>query len=263
MVEDANPGEKQMTESKSQTSSSATDGPKGPLRKQVALVTGGSRGIGFAIARKLGTLGARVAICGRRKETLAAAADHLRKENIEALPIPADLTKEADIQSLVERAQRDLGPIDILINNAGVGAFGSALALTEADWDRVLDTNLKAVFLLCRGVGAEMKRRRSGYIINISSLAGKNAIAGGAIYCASKWGLQGLTYCLAEELRGDGIRVSVICPGSVATEFSPHTGKDTTKLLQPDDVAHAVETLLTQSPQSFISEVLLRPTQKP
>jgi NAD(P)-dependent dehydrogenase (short-subunit alcohol dehydrogenase family) len=204
-----------------------------------------------------------VAICGRRTEALAAATDLLGKENIEALSIPADLTKAADIKNLVERTQRTLGPIEILVNNAGVGVFGSALQLTETDWDIVLDTNLKAVFLLCRSVGAEMKRRRQGYIINISSLAGKNAVRGGAIYCASKWGLQGLSYCLAEELREDGIRVSVICPGSVATEFSPHTGKAKSKMLQPDDVAHAVAALLTQSPGSFISEVLLRPTQKP
>lgn len=235
----------------------------GPFEKQVALVTGGSRGIGLAIARRLGKLGARVAICGRNAESLTAAANHLRKEGIEILTIPADLTKEADIQNVASRTQQSLGPIDILINNAGVGIFGSALTLTSADWDTVLDTNLKAVFLLCRTVGADMKQRRKGYIINISSLAGKNAISGGAIYCASKWGLQGLTYCLAEELRGDGVRVSVICPGSVATEFSPHAGKSESKMLQPDDVAYGVEALLKQSPGSFISELLLRPTQEP
>jgi len=244
-------------------SPSGLSGIDSPLRDQVALVTGGSRGIGLAIARRLGELGARVAICGRRAEALAAATDRLRKENIEAVSIPADLTLSADIKNLVERTQRTLGPIEILVNNAGVGVFGSALQLTETDWDMVLDTNLKAVFLLCRSVGAEMKRRRKGDIINISSLAGKNAIPGGAIYCASKWGLQGLSYCLAEELREDGIRVSVICPGSVATEFSPHAGKAESKMLQPDDVAHAVAALLTQSSGSFISEVLLRPTRKP
>lgn len=273
-------GDEQMTGGKSDADSlsasrpgsslSAISGPYSgpdvggpPLREQVTLVTGGSRGIGFAIARRLGKLGARVAICGRNPGALAAAIDRLRAENIEALPIPADLTKAGDIKNLVERTQRSLGPIEILINNAGIGVFGSALELTEADWNRVLDTNLKAVFLLCQSAGAEMKRRRKGYIINISSLAGKNAVSGGAIYCASKWGLQGLSYCLAEELRGDGIRVSVICPGSVATEFSPHAGKDESKMLQPDDVAYAVAALLTQSPGSFISEVLLRPTQKP
>jgi NAD(P)-dependent dehydrogenase (short-subunit alcohol dehydrogenase family) len=104
---------------------------------------------------------------------------------------------------------------------------------------------------------------RSGHIINISSLAGKNALPNGAAYAASKWGLNGLTYSVAEELRGHNIRVSVVCPGSVNTELSPHLGKDPAKMLQPEDVAHAVAMLVTQAPQSFVSEVLLRPTQKP
>jgi NADP-dependent 3-hydroxy acid dehydrogenase YdfG len=108
-----------------------------------------------------------------------------------------------------------------------------------------------------------MIERRSGHIINISSLAGKNAFANGAVYCASKWGLQGFSFCLAEDLRAFGIRVSVVCPGSVHTDFGPHSGKDLSKMLQPADVAHAVAMLVTQAPQSFVSEVLMRPTQKP
>jgi NADP-dependent 3-hydroxy acid dehydrogenase YdfG len=108
-----------------------------------------------------------------------------------------------------------------------------------------------------------MIRRGSGHIINISSLAGKNAFAKGGVYCASKWGLQGLTACMAEDLRWYGIRVSAVCPGTVETEFSPHTGKDAKKMLQPEDVAHVVAMLVTQAEQSFVSEVALRPTQKP
>jgi NADP-dependent 3-hydroxy acid dehydrogenase YdfG len=112
-------------------------------------------------------------------------------------------------------------------------------------------------------VAPGMISRRSGHIVNIASLAGKNAFAGGALYCASKWGLLGLTGCMAEDLRPFGIRVSAICPGSVATDFSPHSTKDRKKMLAPADVAHAVSMILTQAPQSFISEVLLRPTEKP
>jgi 3-oxoacyl-[acyl-carrier protein] reductase len=108
-----------------------------------------------------------------------------------------------------------------------------------------------------------MIRARTGHIINISSLAGKNALPNGAAYAASKWGLNGLSYSVAEELRTYNIRVSVVCPGSVDTELTPHAGKDKTKMLQPDDVAHVVSTLVTQAPQSFVSEVLMRPTQKP
>jgi short-subunit dehydrogenase len=108
-----------------------------------------------------------------------------------------------------------------------------------------------------------MMRARAGHIVNISSLAGKNPLPSGAAYAASKWGLNGLSYSVAEELRGHNIRVSVVCPGSVNTELSPHEGKDPAKMLQPDDVAHAVAMLVTQAPQSFASEILLRPTQKP
>jgi len=127
----------------------------------------------------------------------------------------------------------------------------------------VLDTNLKSVFLVSSAVVPSMIERKHGQIINIGSLAGKNAFAGGAIYCASKWGLMGLTSCMAEDLRGFGIRVSVICPGSVATDFSPHTGRDVSKMLQPDDVAHAVETIVTQAARSMISEIDIRPAVKP
>ncbi len=234
-----------------------------PIAGQVALVTGASRGIGLAIAGRLARMGARVAICGRNAKALERAAKDLRQSGSEALGVPADVTRASEVAGLVQRTRESLGPIDILVNNAGVGAFGPAHEMSETDWDRVLDTNLKAVFLVSKAVALEMIRRRSGHIINISSLAGKNAFAGGGIYCASKWGLLGLTYCMAEDLRAHGIRVSAICPGTVATEFSPHAGKDPAKMLQPDDVAHAVAALVTQAPQSFISEVLLRPTQKP
>jgi 3-oxoacyl-[acyl-carrier protein] reductase len=234
-----------------------------PLSQHVALVTGASRGIGLAIARRLGRMGANLAICGRHPERLEPVADELRREGVQTLAMTADVRQADQVATLVERASTALGPIDILVNNAGIGLFGRFYEMSVADWDAVLDTNLKAVFLVSKAVAPEMIRRHTGHIINISSLAGKNALAGGAIYCASKWGLLGLTYCLAEDLRGYGVRVSAICPGTVATEFSPHLGKDASKMLQPDDVAHAVAALVTQSPQSFISEVVLRPTQKP
>jgi len=234
-----------------------------PLAGMTALVTGASRGIGLAIARRLAELGARLSLCARDSARLESAAAALRNEGFEALAMVADVTNANEIQSFVDRTHRELGPIDILINNAGIGRFGPAHQMSEADWDAVLDTNLKSVFLVTRAVAPGMIERKRGHIVNISSLAGKNAFANGGIYCASKWGLMGLTACMAEDLRAHNIRVSAICPGSVATDFSPHTGRDTSKLLQPDDVAHAVATLVTQAPQSFISEIDLRPTQKP
>jgi NADP-dependent 3-hydroxy acid dehydrogenase YdfG len=216
---------------------------------KTALVTGASRGIGFAIARRLGQMGARVAICARDAKKLDDAAVHLRNEGVEVLAV---------------ETEKSLGAIEILVNNAGIGYFGPVHEADEKNWDAVLDTNLKSVFLFSKTVAPGMIERRAGHIINIGSLAGKNAFKNGGVYCASKWGLMGLTECMAEDLREYGIRVSVICPGSVATEFgSPTSKKNPDKMLQPDDIAHAVEMLVTQAPQSFISEVLIRPTQRP
>jgi 3-oxoacyl-[acyl-carrier protein] reductase len=234
-----------------------------PLSAAVALVTGGSRGIGRAIALRLAKLGAGVAICGRNALALRAAEAELEKSGTPVYAQIADVSQSADVTALVLKTQAALGRISILVNNAGIGLFGPAHEKTEADWDRVLGTNLKSVFLLSRAVAPAMIQQGAGDIINISSLAGRNTFAGGGIYCTSKWGLQGLSACMAEDLRGHGIRVSVVCPGSVATEFSARGSKDPSKVLSPEDVAHAVEMILTQGPQSFLSEVHVRPLQKP
>ena len=170
----------------------------------------------------------------------------LARRSIPKLPMSR---RSADVTALVDQTASTLGPISILVNNAGIGLFGPAHEKSEADWDHVLDTNLKSVFLVSRAVVPSMIRRGAGDIINISSLAGRNAFAGGGIYCASKWGLQGLSACMAEDLRDHGIRVSVICPGSVATGFSLRGPKDTSKALSPEDVAHAVAMIVTQGAQ--------------
>jgi 3-oxoacyl-[acyl-carrier protein] reductase len=247
-----------------QTARTSTHSKK-TLLGHVALITGGSRGIGKAIAGKLALLGAAVSICGRDAKTLESTAGELGRYTANVMTTEADVTKAADISALVESTEKKLGPITVLVNNAGIGnpGFGPIQEKNEADWDAVLDTNLKSVFLVSRAVAPLMIQRRRGDIINISSLAGKNTFAGGGIYCASKWGLQGLSGCMAEDLRSHGIRVSVICPGSVATEFSGRGPKDATKVLTAEDVAHAVAMLVLQGPQSFISEVHLRPVAKP
>jgi len=231
----------------------------------VALVTGGSRGIGKAIVGKLAALGAVVSFCGRDKERLRNTAATLESSGAKILALPTDVTQEKEIAALVAATEKQLGGISILVNNAGIGGggFGSIQEKTEAEWDQVMNTNLKSVFSVSRAVIPGMIARRGGDIINISSLAGKNTFAGGAIYCASKWGLQGLTGCMAEDLRAYGIRVSAICPGSVATEFMGRGPKDPSTVLTADDVAHAVAMVAAQGPQSFISEVHLRPVAKP
>jgi NAD(P)-dependent dehydrogenase (short-subunit alcohol dehydrogenase family) len=236
-----------------------------PLSGHVALVTGSSRGIGKAIAIKFAQLGAAVSLCGRDARALETATREVRELSSRVLGIPANVTKADEISSIVKATEEKLGPITILVNNAGIGnpGFGAVAEKSEADWDLVLDTNLKSVFLVSRAVAPLMMQRRRGDIINISSLAGKNTFAGGGLYCASKWGLQGLSGCMAEDLRGFGIRVSVICPGSVATEFSGRGPKEPSKVLPAEDVAHAVAMVAMQGPQSFISEVQMRPVGKP
>jgi 3-oxoacyl-[acyl-carrier protein] reductase len=234
-----------------------------PLAGGVALVTGASRGIGRAIAHQLASLGASVSICGRNRDALEDSARELAALGVPVHHQIADVTNSAAVSDIVAQTEAGLGPITILVNNAGIGLFGPAHEKTEADWDRVLDTNLKSVFLVSRAVAPSMIRRGSGDIINISSMAGRSTFAGGGIYCASKWGLVGLSGCMAEDLREFGIRVSVICPGSVATEFSGRGPKDASKALTADDVAHAVKAIVTQGPQSFLSEIHLRPRRKP
>lgn len=233
-----------------------------PLAEKVALITGGSRGIGRAIAIKLASIGSAVAICGRDEGKLALTEREILALGARAMALHADVTKQNDVTKLVEKVESTLGPISVLVNNAGIGLFGLVHEKTEAEWDQLMDTNVKSLFLVSRAVIPGMIRRGGGDIITISSLAGKSVFAGGGVYCASKWAVQGLTGCMAEELREHGIRVSTVCPGSVATEFAGRGPKDPSKVLEPEDVAHAVAMIAMQGPQSFVSEVHVRPSRR-
>ena len=235
-----------------------------PLSGQVALVTGAGRGIGAAIARGLSNLGAAVALCGRTATTLKSTAKSIAQSGGECEVIPCDVSNLQSVEEAAKTVESLFGRIDILVNNAAVrGVEGPLHQLPPDVWDQILNTNLRGVYYMTRAFAPTMIHARSGHIINISSLAGKNSVPNGAAYSASKWGLNGLSYTIAEELRSHNIRVSVVCPGSTETDLSPHTGKDHSKMLQPEDIAHAVAMLVTQSPQSFVSEILIRPTQKP
>ncbi len=230
---------------------------------QVAIVTGASRGIGLAIAEELARLGSRVVLLARHAQELEKAAEQLRRQGAEATALACDVQSASQVQATFAKILAQLGRVDVLVNNAGVGTFGPVHEIADADWDAVINTNLRGAFYCSKAVIPHMLRQRSGHIINIASLAGKNGFAGGSLYCASKFGLLGLTYSMAEDLRAYGIRVSAICPGSVLTEFSPHAGKDPKRMLRPEDVAGVVGFLVQQAEQSFVSEVLIRPTQKP
>lgn len=238
--------------------------PNSPLHNQIAVITGSGQGIGAAIATVLAGLGAHAVLCGRKRAPLEETASAIKAVGKHASIVECDVSSFASVESLAETVERSFHRLDILVNNAGImGLQGPLHELPPEAWDNIFNTNLRGVYYTIRSLAPIMIRAGRGHIINISSLAGKNPVANAAAYSASKWGLNGLSYSVAEELRRHNIRVSVICPGSVHTEFSPHAGKNTEKMLQANDVAHAVEMIVTQAPQSFMSEILLRPTQKP
>ena len=235
------------------------------LSGSVAVVTGGGRGIGHAIVSKLAGMEATVVLTSRDEAFVQQVAGDLTSRGHRAEGVACDVTDLASVEALGEHLRKNYGRVDILVNNAGIsGPPGLLHELAPQDWEAIFNTNLRGVYYMMRAVVPLMIAAGAGHIINISSLAGKNPLPRGAAYSASKWGLNGLSYGVAEELRSQNIRVSVICPGSVDTDFGPRRhGKETEKMLKPDDVAHAVAMLVTQEPQSFISEVLIRPTQKP
>jgi NAD(P)-dependent dehydrogenase (short-subunit alcohol dehydrogenase family) len=218
----------------------------------------------MAIARRLAALGAGTVVCGRTQSHIDETAAQIRAAGGRTEAMVCDVSDWSSVSALAARVQQEFSQLDILVNNAGIGGFAGPLhQLPPEKWDAILNTNLRGVYYMIRAFAPMLIAAGGGHIINISSLAGKNALPNGAAYAASKWGLNGLSYSVAEELRAHKIRVSVICPGSTHTELSPHEGKSTEKMLRPEDIAHAVEMLVTQSPQSFMSEILIRPTQKP
>ena len=231
------------------------------LAGKAVLVTGGTRGVGRAIAEALLLEGARVAICGRTGDTSRSAAEDLaRATGGDAVGLAADVSRPEEVSGLFTALARRWQGLDILINNAGIGVFRTAGELTPEEWQRVIGLNLSGPFYCVREALPLMEKAGGGYIIQIGSLAGKNAFATGAAYNASKFGLNGFSEALMLDVRYRNIRVSEIMPGSVDTDFSPRSGRADWKIA-PEDVARVVVDLLRMPSRTLVSRVEMRPSQ--
>jgi NADP-dependent 3-hydroxy acid dehydrogenase YdfG len=231
---------------------------------KTAIITGASSGIGRATALALAEQGSRLCLLARTENLLDdVAAEALRRGAGEVLRFVCDVREEADVEDAVKAVLERFGRIEILINSAGLSLNGEVQDYKLSDWRTVIDTNLTGTFLTCRAVLPAMKRDGGGQIINISSGAGRNGIKQMAAYCASKFGVIGFTEALALEVRNNNIRVSVLLPGSVATDFSrvARRGKseDAGYSMTAEEVASVITAMLAQPAQAWMSEVVLRP----
>lgn len=229
---------------------------------KVAVVTGGTRGIGRAIAEALVKLGCSVAVCGRSKSDVEQSVRDLSaqgKSNVIGKVVDVG-NNDSVSRFFLELDAEFGGRLDILVNNAGVGIFRSVQEMTVSDWQAMLRTNLDGVFYCSHEAVPRMKRTGGGHIVNISSLAGRNAFAGGAGYNASKFGLNGFSEAMMLDHRNDNIRVTYIMPGSVDTEFG-HSGKGAAWKIAPEDVAEAVVHVLSMPERTLISRIEMRPSK--
>ena len=235
------------------------------LQGKTAVVTGGSKGIGYAIAEALAAAGADVVISARHEEEVQQAARTLSDQNPGTVAgVVCDVRKIEDVQRMIAFAVDRFGGLDVLINNAGVGGFAPVDQMAPDKWHQIIETNLNGVYYCCHEAIPHMRERGGGWIINIASLAGKNPFAGGAAYNASKFGLVGFSEALMLDVRQDDIRVNYIMPGSVATYFNDHTPneQDAWKI-QPEDIGRLVIELVTFPSRSLPSRIEIRPTKPP
>lgn len=228
------------------------------FKNKVAVVTGGSKGIGKAIARSLAQAGSRVVITARNQAELTETAKELSSNGSQILPVVMDVRDPAQVSKAAGETREKFGAADILINNAGIGIFNDVLTMKHEEFQAVIETNLYGVFYCTQAFLPGMIEKNEGCIINISSLAGKNNFAGGSVYCASKHALNSFAECLMLEIRKHNIKVSTICPGSVATDFSPESAQKSWALTS-EDVAEAVMAVLNGSPGSLMSLIEMRP----
>lgn len=230
---------------------------------ETALVTGATEGIGRAIALALAGAGYRVGVCSRTASKVDALVAELRATGAQASGRAADVASPGEVHALVRHVEGDLGPVDVLVNNAGIMRLRPIAELTLDDWDATMATNVRGLFIMTQAVLPGMRQRRRGAIVNIASLAGRNGFVGGAAYTASKHAVLGFAKSLMLEVRKDDVRVITICPGSVDTRLLQAEpamyGKDR-KIMAPEDVADVVLASLALPARALVSELDLRPT---
>lgn len=228
-----------------------------------ALITGATEGIGRATAFALGRAGYSVGVCARTPSRLRTLLDDLAQAKITAAGHPADVGVESDVKAMLATITAQLGPIDTLINNAGVAILKPFDQLTLDEWDTTMTTNLRSMYLVTREVLPAMRAAKQGTIVNVSSLAGRNGFAGGTAYCASKHAVLGFSRALMMEVRKDGVRVITICPGSVDTPLIRNQSTLTPnleKILHADDIAETILGTIRLPHRATVSELDIRPS---
>jgi 3-oxoacyl-[acyl-carrier protein] reductase len=238
------------------------------LNGKVAIITGASAGIGGESARALAREGARLVLTARRQDRLETLAAEIRSLGSEAAIVAGDARQEETAQKVIDTALRSFGRLDILVNNAGAGNYKNLVDTSAEDYDDLMNTNMRSTFLFTRHAVPVMLKQKEGLVLMISSMAGLYGFAGEAVYCATKFAQVGFAQALDKELRTSGIKVGVICPGGVKTEFALGRGRTErnvaeSKMLEPSDVASAVLLATTQSPQSRIIEIQMRTMAEP
>jgi 3-oxoacyl-[acyl-carrier protein] reductase len=238
------------------------------LAGRAALITGASSGIGLAVARAFLDAGADIAVVARREERLADLRREAEDAGRRCVVVEGDVREEATAERAVQAVLDAFGTLDILVNNAGIGIYKLLVETSAADFDAMMDTNMRSTFLFARHAAPVMLRQRFGTIINVASMAGVMGFPNEAVYCATKFAQVGFTQALDRELRPHGIKVGAVCPGGVKTEFAIGTGRTeegvaASDMLDAEDVARAVLLMATQSPGSRIMEIRMRPMVEP